>query len=96
MMEWGGRTDGKEGGGRRRGERSLAIEITTTAPQAPPDKRNRNHRRETERIAIEYGDQITGWKIDTEGAGGKRKRMAKEAESGGKDTRRQKVSEKME
>ena len=80
MKEREGRTDGKEEGEMRRGERSLTIEITAKAPRAPPGASQ-------SKSPAGYGNgsqSRTGTKSpEGKKSGGKRKRMAKEAESGG-------------
>ena len=86
-MEWGGRTDGKEGGGRRRGERSLTIEITSAARSIAIEIAGGVR----ERIAIEYGDEITGWenrfkivgwKEEEDGEGGRERRSRQKETKG--------------
>ena len=82
MMEWGGRTDGKEEGERRRGERSLTIEITAKAPRVPPG---------ASQSKSPEGDG-NGTQSNTRPYW--RKKMAKEVGSGGVETKEDERSTK--
>ena len=94
-MEWGERTDGKEEGERRRGERSLTIEITAKAPRVPPGA-SQSKSPEGDGNGFAHGSRDErGSKSGIEVAAvEKSKKMAKEVESGGIETKENERSTK--